>query len=49
MEKSKRLIDFTSSFDRVEFKRVVTVQGSLKKLLSVRDMDTVLTKLFVQD
>ena len=48
MDKTKRLIDYSPSYDCVEFKRIVTVQDSLEKLLSVRDMDTVVTKLFVQ-
>ena len=47
MDKWKRLMDYSSDFDRVEFKRIVTVQDILEKLLSVRDMDIAVTKLFV--
>ena len=47
MDKSKRLMDYSPDYDRVEFKQIVTVQDSLEKLLSVRDMDIAVTKLFV--
>ena len=48
MDKSKHLIDYSPNNDRVEFKWIVTVQDSLEKLLPVRDMDTLVTKLFVE-
>ena len=47
MDKSKRLIDYSPHFDRVDLKRIVTVHDTLEKLLSVRDMDIAVTKLFV--
>ena len=47
MDKSKGLIDYSPDFHRVELERIITVQDTLEKLLSVRDMDIAVTKLFV--
>ena len=48
MDKSKRPIDYSPDLSRVEFKQIVSVQDTLEKLLSVRDMDIAVTKLFVK-
>ena len=34
-------------FDRVELRQIITVRDTLEQLLSVRDMDEAVTKLFV--
>ena len=47
MDKNKRLIDYSPDFEYVEFKQIVTVQDSLKELLSLRDMDEAVVHLFV--
>ena len=47
MDKSKGLIDCSPNFHRVELERIITVQDTLEKLLSVRNMDIAVTKLFV--
>ena len=47
MDKNKRLMDYSPDFNRVEVKRIITVRDTLEQLLSVRDMDKVVTKLFV--
>ena len=47
MDKNKRLIDYSPDFEHVEFKQIVTVQDSLKELLSLRDMDEAVVHLFV--
>ena len=47
MDKNKRLIDYSPDNERIEFKQIVTVQDSLKELLSVRDMDEAVIHLYV--
>jgi len=47
MDKNKSFIDYSQDFERIEFKQIVTVQDSLKELLSVRDMDEAVVHLFV--
>ena len=47
MDKDKRLMDYSPDFDRVEFRQIITARDTLEQLLSVRDMDEVVTKLFV--
>ena len=47
MDKGKRLMDYSSDYDGVEFRQVITVRDTLEQLFSVRDMDKAVTKLFV--
>ena len=47
MDKDKRLMDYSPDFDRVEFRQIITARDTLEQLLSVRDMDEAVTKLFV--
>ena len=47
LNKDKRLMDYSPDFDRVDFRQIITEQDTLEQLLSVRDMDEAVTKLFV--
>ena len=47
MDKDKCLMDYSPDFNRVEFRQIITMQDTLEQFLSVRDMDEVVTKLFV--
>ena len=47
MDKDKRLMDCSPHFDRVELRQIITARDTLEQLLSVRDMDEAVTKLFV--
>ena len=47
LDKDKRLMDYSPDFDRVEFRQIITARDTLEQLLSVRDMDEAVTKLFV--
>ena len=47
MDKDNRLMDYSPDFDHVEFRQIVRARDTLEQLLSVRDMDQAVTKLFV--
>ena len=48
MDKTKRLMDYSPNLERVDFKRIIALQDTLEKLLSVRDMDDVVSTLFLK-
>ena len=47
LDKDKHLMDYTPDFDRAELRQIITVRDNLEQLLSVRDMDEAVTKLFI--
>ena len=48
MDKTKCLMDYSPNLERVDFKRIIALQDTLEKLLSVRDMDDVVSTLFLK-
>ena len=47
MDKDKCLMNYSPDFDRLEFRQIIIVRNTLEQLLSVREMDEAVTKLFV--
>ena len=48
MDKTKHLMVYSPNLKRVDFKRIIALQDTLEKLLSVRDMDDVVSTLFLK-
>lgn len=47
MDRAKRLIDYSPDFVQVSMNNIIAVKDNLDDLLSVRELDDVVTKLFV--